>query len=106
MTTLHTVWFWIPDDLKWFVLVLLGVAGAAAVGYFFPPLRRFAIEAAALLLVAFGIYEKGYRDAARQKDAKRQADEQRAIKNAKDARADAERDAAGGVRDGYDRDNP
>jgi hypothetical protein len=104
MTEVWQFWAWIPDDLKWFTLTALGVVGAGAVGYFFPPLRRYAIEFVALAAVAFGIYEKGYRDAARQKDAKRKADEQRAVTNAQTARTTAEQQEAAGDDDGFDRD--
>lgn len=48
----------------WISTTVLIVAGCAALGYFFPPLRRIAFEVAAVAVAATAIYTKGNRDRA------------------------------------------
>jgi hypothetical protein len=79
------------------------IAGLLAVAYFFPPFRRLALSAAAVVLGVAAIYAKGASDAARRAKERREAEEKAAVERGERARADAERDAASGVRDGYDR---
>ena len=88
----------------WLGIGGLIIAALIAVAWFFPPLRTVAAAGAAGVAAALAAYGRGYRDATRKQ---KELDEQRerdAIEAAKRARADAERDAASGVRDSHDRD--
>jgi hypothetical protein len=78
------------------------VVACVAVGYFFPPLRRIAIEVAGVALAAATIYTKGNRDEA----AKWNQAVQKDLQKGQDARAAAQRDVdAGRVRgDEWNRD--
>jgi hypothetical protein len=97
-------------DYLWHSTVAwLGIGGAIiaaclAAAYFLPPFRRLALSAAGGVAAVLAIYAKGASDAKRREQAKQQAVEKKAVDAGTRARADAERDAAGGVRDGYDRD--
>ena len=98
-------------DFLWHnIWAVMGIGGVcvlilAAVAYFVPQLRLLAIEAAIGFLTATLIYAKGASDA----NARRKAIEKKAADDAiaagNRARADAARDAANGVSDGYNRDN-
>lgn len=58
----------------WLGLTGVIIAGCIALGYFFPPLRRLALEIGAIALTAATIYTKGNRDeAARQQKLKDEA---------------------------------
>ncbi len=73
------------------------VLACVAVAWFFPPLRTYAIELAAVVLAAASIYTKGNRD-----EARKWTDAEKAmVAKAKQARADARRDVAApdGMRD-------
>lgn len=90
-----TLWGWVGTA----VLVVLA---CIAVGYFFPPFRRIAIEIAAVVIAAASIYTKGNRDEAKKWNKAIDRD----VAKGKQARSDAERDVSSGrVRgDEWDRD--
>jgi hypothetical protein len=97
-------------DYLWHSTVAwLGIGGAIiaaclAAAYFLPPFRKLALSVAAGVAGFLAIYAKGASDAKRREREKQQAAEKRAVQSGQRDRAAAERDAAGGVRDGYDRD--
>lgn len=75
-----SVWGWIGT-------AGLIVAACAVVFIYIPPLRGYAIALAGVAVSVATIYTKGSRDA----NAKRDAEAEQLIKNAKDARTSAER---------------
>lgn len=84
----HSIWGWVGG-------AGLIVVACAAVGYFFPPLRRVAIEIAGVVLAATAIYAKGTRDESKKWDRAIERD----VKKGQQARSDAQRDVdAGRVR--------
>jgi hypothetical protein len=97
-------------DYLWHSTVAwLGIGGAIiaaclAAAYFLPPFRNLALSAAGTVAAVLAIYAKGASDAKRTEEEKRRDAEKNAIATGQADRAAAERDAAGGVRDGYDRD--
>lgn len=93
----HSVYAWI--GLGGVTIVILGV-----IAYFIPGFRLLAIEIAGAILAATAIYAKGAKDQKGQDQTKQKRVEDAAIAKGKTDRAAAERDAARGVRDGYDRD--
>ena len=92
---LHSLWGWLG-------LAGVIVAACVAVGYFFPPLRRIAIEVAAVVIAATAIYTRGSRDEA----AKWNRAIEKDVQKGQQARSDAQRDVESGrVRgDGWYRD--
>jgi hypothetical protein len=96
---------WLDPLVGWLGLTAVIVIGCVALGYFFPPLRRIAIEVAGVALASATIYTQGNRDEKKKWD---QA-EQNTINKSNKARSDAERDVAAdpdGVRnDQFNRDN-
>lgn len=91
------------------VAAQLGLAGLLIVGlcvaaYFLPPFRKWLLGAAGLVFGIAAIYAKGASDAKRREREKQQAAERKAVETGKSGRVAAKRDAARGVRDGYDRD--
>ncbi len=91
--------------LSWLGIGGLIAVGALILGYFFPPMRRIAIEIA-VAVVTFGIiYATGRREGRAAKQREWDDAEARSIQRGTDARAAAERDAATGMRDGFDRDD-
>ena len=97
---------WINPLFAWLGLGGVGIAGLLALAYFFPPFRKLALAAAAVVAAGLAIYTKGSRDAAKRKQAEWDKANKRSIDKANKARADAERDVASGrVRDSeWDRD--
>ena len=93
----HSVWAQLS-------LATIVVIGLLALAWFVPFLRKWAIGAAGLVAGAAAIYAKGASDAANRAREKQAAAEKQAIESGKADRAAAEHDAAGGVRDGYNRD--
>ena len=90
--------------LSWLGIGGLIAVGALILGYFFPPMRRIAIEIA-VAVVTFGIiYATGRREGRVAKQAEWDQAEQRSIERGKKARDEAESDAARGIDDGFDRD--
>lgn len=91
--------------VAWLGIGGLIAVGALVLGYFFPPIRRVAIEIAVAVLTIGLVYARGRKEgsAAKQKDWDNA--EAKSVQRGKDARAAAERDNAGGVRDGFDRDD-
>jgi hypothetical protein len=80
------------------------IAALLAVAWFVPIFRNLALSLAGVLFGLLAAYAKGVKDASdRAKQRQAQAEHQ-AVDAGTTARADAERDAAGGVRDGWDRD--
>lgn len=91
--------------VAWLGIGGLVAVGALALGYFFPSMRRVAIEIAVAVL-SFGlIYAKGRSEGKAAKQKEWDDAEQRSIQRGKDARVAAERDVASGVRDEFDRDD-
>src|SRR5512144_2245554 len=90
----------------WAQLSLAGilVVGLLAAAWFSPVFKRWFIGAAGLVLAAASIYAKGAADAARRAKERQDKAEREAIESGKRDRERADSDAAGGVRDGYDRD--
>jgi hypothetical protein len=82
----------------------LVIAALLAVAWFIPILRNLALSAAGVLFGLLAAYAKGAKDATDAAKRKQADAERQAVDAGNTARADAERDAAGGVRDGYDRD--
>jgi hypothetical protein len=97
-------------DYLWHSTVAwLGIGGAIiaaclAAAYFLPLFRNLALSAAGAVAAILAIYAKGASDAKRREQEKQQAAEKEAIASGQRDRTAADRDAAGGVRDGYDRD--
>lgn len=87
----------------WFGLGGISLAGLGAVAYFFPPLRKLAIQIGLAILAVMAIYGKGVRDATRKSKIEQEAERQKAIKAGNAARDAAMRDVADGVSDGFDR---
>lgn len=101
---------WLLQSLATSFLAWLGIGGLIAVGalvlgYFFPPIRRIAIEIAVAVMTVGLIYAKGRREGSAAKQAEWNRAEDKSVQRGKDARTAAERDVAGGVRDDFDRDN-
>lgn len=62
---------WILDHyIATLSLATLFVIGCGAVAWFFPPLRRLAIEAAVLVIGALAIFTRGYMTAKKEERAK------------------------------------
>ena len=82
------------------------IAAAAAVAWFFPPFRKYAIAAGLVTLGLLGIYRAGYKQGGARKKKEWDNAIERDVNKGRKARADAERDvAAGRVRsDKWDRD--
>jgi uncharacterized membrane protein len=97
---------WINPLYAFFGIGGAGIAGALALAWFFPPLRKYAVAAAGIIVAALTIYAKGSRDASRRKQAEWDKAEDRMVEKGNRARADAERDAAAGrlSDDEFDRD--
>ena len=81
------------------------IAAALAVAWFIPPLRKLALTVAAFAAGVLAIYAKGSSDARRAERERQAAAEKRAVESGKRDRTTAERDAAGGMRDGFDTDD-
>lgn len=101
---------WLLQSLATSFLAWLGIGGLIAVGalvlgYFFPGIRRIAIEIAVAVLTIGLIYAKGRREGSAATQRKWNEAEAKSIQRGKDARTAAERDAATGMRDGFDRDD-
>jgi len=97
---------WINPLYGWLGLGGGSVAALLALAWFFPPFRKWALGAAAIVAAAVGIYTKGSRDAAKRKQAEWDAAERKSVERGNKARADAERDVKSGkVRDKFDRDD-
>ena len=95
---------WINPLVAWLGLGGVGIAGALAVAWFFPPFRKYALAAAGVIAAGLALYTKGSRDAAKRKQAEWDKAERKSGERGNKARADAERDvAAGRVRDKFDR---
>ena len=97
---------WINPLYAYLGLAGMGIAGALAVAYFFPPFRKAALAVAAGIAGVAAIYRKGAKDASERAERQRKAEETAAIKRGHDARTNAERDVARGVRDKFDREQP
>lgn len=80
--------------IGWAGLGSMTVAGALAVAWFFPPLRRLALEVAAIAAVATVLYWMGDRNGATRIQEKWDAAVARAIEEGAKARSDAESDVA------------
>jgi hypothetical protein len=80
------------------------VAGLLAIAWYVPPLRSAALTAAGALIGLLAAYAKGVKDASDRAKQKQATAERQAVDAGTRARAGAERDAANGMRDGYDRD--
>ena len=98
------------DFLLHHVIGLIGLGGVVIVGlavvaWFIPGFRLLAIEIAGGIIAASAIYLKGASDAQARDKARQTAAENAAVASGKADRAAADRDAAGGVRDGFDTDN-
>ena len=96
---------WINPVAAWLGFGGLGVAGLIAIAWFFPPFRKLAIEIGAVVIAVMAIYAKGASDARKRAKELQDAAERRAIESGKTDRTAAERDAASGVRDGFDTDD-
>lgn len=97
---------WINPLWAYLGLGSLSIAGLLAIAWFFPPLRKYALAAGAVIAAALTIYTKGSRDAAKRKQAEWDRAERRMVDKGNQARADAERDADAGrlSDDEFDRD--
>jgi hypothetical protein len=82
----------------------LVIAALLAIAWFIPIFRNLALSAAGVLVGLLAAYAKGAKDASDRAKQKQAEAERQAVDAGTTARADAGRDAAGGVRDGYDRD--
>jgi hypothetical protein len=82
----------------------LVIAGLLAIACFIPIFRNLALTAAGVLFGLLAAYAKGAKDASDHAKQEQAAAEGKAVDAGTAARAAAEHDAAGGVRDGYDRD--
>lgn len=96
-------------DLWHSVTGLLGLGGLtiivlAAIAWFFPPLRRIAIEIGMAILAVGSIYAKGASDEKRKRELLEKQAADNAVAAGNRARSDAARDAGSGVSDGYQRD--
>jgi len=89
---------------QWFGLGTGALIGLGFIAWYFPPLRRLAVELGVAIIAGLAIYRKGIADESTLSAAKQKAAEDKALKAGTDARASAERDVASGVRDGFDRD--
>jgi hypothetical protein len=86
-------WFkWLASWVGWFGVGVAPLVAAAAVIWFFPPLRKWAVLAAIGWGLAFGGYTYGDSNGAARITAEWKAAEQRGIKQSGDARRDAEQD--------------
>lgn len=93
-----SVWGWIG-------ITGVIIAGCVAVAWFFPLLRRTAIEVALIAGISTGVYAKGYHDEYTHVKAQWAAAEAKARQVGDTARADALRDTANGLRDPNDSDD-
>ena len=95
---INSVWGWIG-------ITGLIIAGCVAIAWFFPLLRRTAIEVAVIAGISTSVYAKGYHDEYVHIKSQWKAAEENARKLGDAARADALRDAASGMRDPNDSDD-
>ncbi|MFG1397193.1 hypothetical protein [Roseixanthobacter pseudopolyaromaticivorans] len=79
---------WLVYQVPWWLLALLGLAGALAAGWFLGLRATLAAGLAALVFIAG---RRGAQQGWTDREAKGERDAQRAIDTARDTRADAER---------------
>jgi hypothetical protein len=102
---------WLLQSLATSFLAWLGIGGLIAVGalvlgYFFPPIRRIAIEVAVAILTVGLIYAKGRREGSVAKQKEWDDAEAKSVQRGKDARTAAESEPAPDeLRDPLNRDN-
>ena len=78
------------------------IAAAAAVAWFFPPFRKYAIAAGLVALGLIGVYRKGYKDSSARENKRKEEAVRKARKDYEeiDARPDDAGSAAKRLRDG------
>lgn len=94
---------WILDHyIATLSLTVLIVIGCGAVAWFFPPLRRLAIEVGVLVAAAATIFTRGYLTAKREREAKdeREAKRRQEEFDKIDRRPDTDSDLDRKLRDG------